>query len=353
MLRETLSEEMRLLYVAMTRARERLFITCALSDPAKTIERLASGVTSPMAPQVLMTMASPAQWLIAAALADGEKHLRLRVEPADGEKARPGAAPDSADTGTGSGERPDLSARLDWAYPHPGAISLPSKITATELKSFGAEDPENAPFLPRERRTFRRPDFIKAEKGLTAAEKGTATHLALRYIDFARTGSEGEIKDEISRLRANGFLSEKEAGAVDADALFVLFSSALGKRILNADSVRREFPFTLLCPASALIPGAGDDELLLQGVADCFIEESGMLTVVDYKTDAVDEKDVPARAEFYKGQILAYAAPCGASRKACKRLRSLFLPSKNGVFPASRALTGNSKIIVANEESLC
>lgn len=307
MLRETLSEEMRLVYVAMTRARERLFITCSLSDPAKTIEKIALCVTQPMAPQVLMTMASPALWLIAAVLADGETHLRLRVEPAEGEETRAESAAEAPETRPDSEAPPDLAARLDWAYPYAASVSLPSKVTATELKSLGAEDPENAPLLPRGGRTFRRPDFLRAEKGLTAAEKGTATHLALRYIDFSNTGSEAAIKSELARLCEAGYLSEKEAAAVDAPALSALFSSVVGKRILHADAAVREFPFTLLRPASELFPGGGDDELLLQGVVDCFIEENGTLTVIDYKTDSVAEKDVPARAEFYKGQLIAYA----------------------------------------------
>jgi len=285
-----------------------------------------------MAPQVLFSMASPAQWLIAAALADGEGHLQLRVEPAEGGAAEAGTAAEAGEA-EDDGQRPDLSARLDWAYPHPAAISLPSKITATELKGLGEEDPENAPLLPREKRTFRRPDFVRAEKGLTAAEKGTATHLALRYIDFARTGGTAEIEDEIARLRETGRLSQQEAAAVDADALFALFSSEIGKRILKAAYIKREFPFTLLCPARELIPGGGDDEVLLQGVVDCFIEEDGMMTVIDYKTDAVAEEDVPQRAEFYKGQLFAYARALGRiTGKPVKECVLYFLRPKTAFF---------------------
>ncbi len=69
----------------------------------------------------------------------------------------------------------------------------------------------------------------------------------------------------------------------------------------------REFPFTLLCPARTLFPDGGDDALLLQGVVDCCIEESGVLTVIDYKTDRVSAGGLPARARLYEGQLRAYA----------------------------------------------
>ena len=223
------------------------------------------------------------------------------------EKAKAETGTGAAETSIETGTKTDLSARLDWAYLYPAAISLPSKITATELKSLGEDDPENSRLLPHGQRIFRRSDFIRAEKGLTAAEKGTATHLALRYIDFSKTGSTSEIESEIARLCGTGHLSAKEAAAVDKGALFALFSSALGKRILAAEKVRREFPFTLLWPAAELFPEGGDDELLLQGVVDCFIEEDGRLTVIDYKTDSVAAENVPSRAEFYKSQLFAYA----------------------------------------------
>ncbi len=307
MLRETLSEEMRLLYVAMTRAKERLYITCAFASPEQTVGRIDQSVTAPVAPQALLSMSSPAQWLIAAALADKGRSLLLKIQPASG--GRKAAEDDGFLAEPTHGERAltDLASRLDWEYPYPASIFLPSKITATELKSRVWQDPESAGLLPAERRTFRRPDLLRGEKPLTAAEKGTATHLCLRHIDFAKTGSLAEIESEIARLRESGRLSGQEAAAVDPLTIRKLFSSGLGQRILAAAAPMREFPFTLLCPARTLFPDGGDDALLLQGVVDCCIEENGVLTVIDYKTDRVSAGGLPARARLYEGQLRAYA----------------------------------------------
>lgn len=313
--RETLSEELRLLYVAMTRAKDRLYITAALPDAAKTVADIAAAVSSPMSPQVLAAMPAPAHWLIAAALADGGAHLRLTLpdtaaepplRPAAETGAETAAAPEAAETA------PPLDDALDWRYPHTKAVGLPSKLTATELRGAAEDaDPEAAPLLPGRSPTFRMPELDAGPRRLTAAERGTATHRLLRCIDFAKTGSAAEIEAEKARLAALGRLTPREAGAARADAVYRFFASETGRRVLAADRVLREFPFTLLVPVSDLFPGASGDDVLLQGVADCCIEESGLLTVVDYKTDRISPEEAPERARAYFPQIRAYALAMG------------------------------------------
>ena len=141
-------------------------------------------------------------------------------------------------------------------------------------------------------------------------------------MDFARTGSPEEIKGEIERLRVARFLTDREAAAVDAGAIARLFSSDLGKRMLGADSIRREFKFSLLCDAEQLFGSAAGEQLLLQGVVDCCIEEKGQLVVIDYKTDAVRTcEEAAGRALRYTGQLQSYAAAmeriCGKPVKEC------------------------------------
>ena len=303
--RETLSEEVRLMYVALTRAKERLFITCALPDPEKALASVGMGLGSPIAPQRLLSMAAPCQWLMAAAQADGQAHLRLCMPAADGEVSRndaPEAGSDAGATAEGATDALDL----DWAYPHAAAASLPSKLSATELKSLMEDDPEAGKLLPGFARSFRSPELANA-KHLSAADRGTATHLALRFIDFSKTESPERVRREIARMQMSGHLSEEEADVVDADAICRFFQSDIGRRILGADQVLREFPFTLLCRAGDFFPDGGDDELLLQGVVDCCIREAGRLTIIDYKTDRVTAEEVPGRAAYYESQVRAYA----------------------------------------------
>ena len=138
-------------------------------------------------------------------------------------------------------------------------------------------------------------------------------------MDFARAGSLDGIRGEIERLREARFLSQREADAVDAKAIRALFASPLGERMLSAPSLRREFKFSLLCDAGDFFPeavGAGE-QVLLQGVVDCFWEEDGQLVILDYKTDRVkNRREAEERARVYAGQLRAYA---GALTRICQK----------------------------------
>ena len=308
--RELLSEEMRLLYVAMTRARERLYISAAMKDPEKRLETLGAALRRPMPPEALRQAASMADWLITACLADGGEHLELERRPAVPEapetpppetEEEGHAAPDPAETA-------ELERRLAYRYPHEAAVTLPSKVTATELKGREDGDEDAQSLEPRRDLGFALPDFGRGERPLTGAERGVATHLVLQYMDFSKAAEPGGVRGEIARLGAERFLSPRETEAVDAGAIERLFLSPLGRRILSADELLREFRFSLLWDAERVYPGAGDEELLMQGVVDCCIQEKGELTVIDYKTDRVrTPAEIADRAQHYRGQLAAYA----------------------------------------------
>ena len=153
------------------------------------------------------------------------------------------------------------------------------------------------------------PDFTRKDRPLSGAQRGTATHLVLQYMDFAAAGSLGSVRAEIERLRQRRMISDREAAAVDAAAIVRLFASPLGRRMLSAERIEREFRFSLLCDAEELGRDVPGEQILLQGVVDCCIEEDGALTVIDYKTDAVRGREAVAeRAAWYGGQLRAYAA---------------------------------------------
>ena len=304
--REMLSEELRLLYVALTRPKERLYVTAALKDPEQTIEKARASVTVPMAPEMLARAAAPVNWLIYAALADGGENLRMSLVQPRQEAEAAEAAPPIQEADESLLE--ELKRALRFAYPYSEAQELPSKITATELKGHETPDEEAQSLRPEVKRPFRMPDFAKKDKPLTGAERGIATHLVLQYMDFGKTGSPQQIQEEIERLRVLRFLSDREATAVNVNAIYKLFQSSLGKRILGAEKLKREFKFSLLCDAKEVFQKAEGDKLLMQGVVDCFFEEDGELVIVDYKTDALSSSaQVEERAKFYAGQLRSYS----------------------------------------------
>ena len=332
--REMMAEEMRLLYVAMTRAKEKLVLVCSLGRGEKELEKLSQDAASPVDPQVLALCASVGQWVLLAAMARPEASalrlglsapqlpppwgfgpawdIRLTDGAAYGKAPRPEAVtPQQAREMLESD--PDLAQRLAWRYPWREVSAIPSKLTATQIK--GRElDQEVSQQAPADdenrRRPLRRPRFAAEALGLTPAQRGTALHLVMQFMDFDRTGSVAEIREEISRLTAMELITPEQgqAAAEDAGKLFALFASPLGEKLRRSHGVHREFKFSILVPAGRYYPGAGEGEqVLLQGVVDCWLEEEDGITVVDFKTDRVTEKTAALRAEEYRPQLTAYA----------------------------------------------
>lgn len=304
--RELLSEEMRLLYVALTRPKERLYITAALKKPEETLSKAAAAVTVPMEPEVLAQAGAPIDWLLYAHLADGGEHLKCSILSADEEPKTDEEIAEEAEAAADVAD--ELRRRLAFEYPRALAQTLPSKVTATELKDRAEPDEDARELVPRPARPFRLPDFARQNRPPTGTERGTATHLVLQYMDFTKGETVQQVMEEIERLRQARFISDRDASAVDAAAIARLFASPLGKRLLSAEKLRREFKFSLLCDAGEIFHTAEGEQLLLQGVIDCYIEEPDGLVIVDYKTDRVKTpEEISARAAFYSGQIAAYA----------------------------------------------
>ncbi len=311
--RETLSEEMRLLYVAMTRAKDRLILTGTLADAEGTKQKLALDAEAPLAPEVLQAAASPLHWLLQAALLPGGEDVfsiqivEPEAEAEAAERADAMCQPHDADPAALAALRDALT----FTDPHAAAAALPSKVTATELKRAGFLNPEEdgASLLLARRRTFRMPDFREEEKPLTATERGTATHRVLQYLRFTDAETDEAVKAQIASLVRAGYLSERDARAVKVDAVRNLMSSALGHRLREAEkagTVRREFRFSLLFPANRLFGGTVTDEVLLQGVVDCWWEEEDGIVILDYKTDRIGPDAVAERTEYYAAQLRAY-----------------------------------------------
>ncbi|MCQ2557814.1 MAG: helicase-exonuclease AddAB subunit AddA [Oscillospiraceae bacterium] len=317
--RETLSEEMRLLYVAMTRARERLIITGMMGGKAdETITKIGSlaSVSSPRNALPFYGYKTMLGWLVYACKADKERNLHLVM--ADELAVENGNVPDEPAAETKAEDaavlQAELKERLEFVYRQEDAVELPSKLTATGISEAASEEEKEAAELlhaPKEF-LFRIPDLSaggEETRRLTAAERGTATHKVLQYMDYEKADTAAQITEEISRLQHQKFISPGEAEAVSAETIRRLFASPLGKRMRAAEQIRREFRFSVLCRASELLPTNSQEEVLLQGVADCCLVEPDGIVIVDYKTDRVwTDADLEERAAYYAPQINAYRA---------------------------------------------
>ena len=129
----------------------------------------------------------------------------------------------------------------------------------------------------------------------------------MQYIDFERAETAEGVAAEIHRLVEQAFLTPQQGEAVNPERIAAFFSSDLGRELMASTSLRREFKFSILVPAADYYQEAEEGEqVLLQGVVDCYFETLEGITVVDFKTDRVTRRTVAERAEEYRPQLTAY-----------------------------------------------
>ncbi len=300
MRRETISEEMRLLYVAMTRPRHRLIMTCSGEKLAEHLTTLEQKVADPMPQSMIESAGSLGDWVLMTALTyregqEGQHYpWTIRLHNARGLQEQ------TEETLSHEEEPVPLLRPVSYAYEK--ASRQEGKLTATQLKG-GEEEKKKDIFAPIPRSM--KPDF--AEKTLSPTERGTAIHMAMQYMKYDRcTHTEG-ICEELERLVSEGFITRKQAEAVPPQKILTFFRSPLGQRVLGADRVIREFKFSILEDAGKYDPELAGEKYLLQGVTDCCFVEDGFLSILDFKSDHITKDGQQERAEYYRGQIEAYA----------------------------------------------
>ena len=330
---QLIAEEMRLLYVAMTRAEHKLVMFMGVNGRNLKLERLAAQAQCPPPPRQVAGASCMAEWILTPALCREDsgplwEELGLQrpcsapqqgygwdvrlLTPTQEDGARVGQTPEEGQAEVGVELPEGWQVALAWSYPHQVSAQMPSKLTATQLKgrdkdAEAAQDGvEVAPAKPSV--TLRRPVF-QGQRPLTPAQQGTALHMVMQYLDFARTNTLEEIQEEIARLVARRFITPQQGEAVDGERVLAFFQSPLGQRLVASRQMEREFKFSMLVPAADYYPDAeAGEEVLLQGVVDCWFEEAdGTVTVVDFKTDRVTEHTVEARAREYRPQLEAYS----------------------------------------------
>lgn len=140
---------------------------------------------------------------------------------------------------------------------------------------------------------------------MDGAERGTAVHLVMQYVDLSGKTDPGETVADLVRRR---LLTEEQAAAVDLAAVGRFLASPLARELREAERVEREYRFSLLVPAAVCCPELdGTDEVLLQGVVDLYAVKDGAVTVVDFKTDRVTEASLPEKLDYYRPQLAAYS----------------------------------------------
>ena len=322
------SEELRILYVAMTRAKDYLMMTYAGEHTGSALAKLRAGVSAPAAPWAAANVGCLGDWVLLAAMnrieagelfeQAGRPDCRLTVSDYPWNicytQVEPTEAPmELWQDGPRAQEHlripspAQLASVLQWVDPHREATLAPSKLTATQLKGRD-KDTEAAEGAKAQVRipSLRRPQVVMEHRGLSPTERGTAMHLFLQYAEFSNCLTAEGVEAEKLRLEDEEFLTAQQLEAVQPEPLVQLFSSPLGQRMLRADQLIREFKFSMLEDAQTYYAGTEGEQVLLQGVIDAAFWEEDGLCVVDFKTDSVTERSMAARAEEYRGQLETY-----------------------------------------------
>ncbi|MGH7214563.1 MAG: UvrD-helicase domain-containing protein, partial [Tepidisphaeraceae bacterium] len=327
-----LAEELRVLYVAMTRAKEHLILvgTCPEKAPAKWAS-LHGTHRGPLPADVILGGNSLLDWLgPAAASAPAEDGARehVRIIPHD--------AAEIASWSTSAGDAKsklndeqkrlamleplapppprdmvadEVIARVRYAYPYRTFTHVAATESVTRLAKGQAAAWEPLPALADSAsldRILKRPRCLGATTAPAATDVGTATHIALQHLDFAQADDERRIREQVDELVARRLLDSELAGSVDVGAIHWFMDSPLGRLMCrHADDLRREQSvyYALGVPRASPDPL---DAVMLRGRIDVLVPTTEGLLIVDYKTDRVTAPDVARRADTYRGQMSLY-----------------------------------------------
>ena len=350
LLKESLGEELRVLYVAMTRAKEKLLLTGAVGKLDKRIPSLTGfleeeGQVLPLG----VRLKARNYWdFVLPALARHRSMTELfgeygvpmhRVEgyddPADFNIRKITLRQMTEEeillqTGNQMQEeilknwnpeqiydakvREEIEERFSYVYPFRYLEDIPVKVSVSELKKRGWQDNEVLQMVPGDTETEAEmpvPGFMKASgEEYRGAARGTAYHRVMECLDYLQVETDGQLKKQLERLVESQKLSEQERDCIRILDIRRFVDSGLGQRMKNAAVQRRlyrEQPFVIQRSAAMLDDLWQGETVLVQGIIDAYFVEDGEIVLVDYKTDRVRRGQEQKLIDLYHVQLEDYA----------------------------------------------
>jgi len=304
--RAMIEEELRILYVALTRPKEYLYLTASVSakNMEKNLYALGGGEcfyewkSKYFSPYALWD-ASNYLDLLMTALADHPLSVKIDTAQTFTETEIPEAI--GEETEEDSAEDEDMTyfeakklvhTHLDYEYPYRKLTEVPSKLSVSKLYPNILDGAEEGEDISGETEiALKMPNFLMREEDekITSAQKGTAMHTFMQFCDFERVMKNG-VEAEIEYLAQKRFIFESDREKMDVFKLKAFFRSALARKMMKAEKIFREKRFMIKLPAALFTEETSEilteEKILVQGVIDCaFYDENGELILVDYKTD--------------------------------------------------------------------
>ena len=306
--RESLSEEMRVLYVALTRAKEKLIITGISNNAKKDIERkkeLLNIYGNEIQISLLEDCKNYLDWIMYVQLKENPVELidfyiqnvsDIDIEEKEEENQDKLKEIEYRMNGKWSKE---IAEKLEWKYTRKGLTNIPTKMSVTQIKRINErkEEKEKIDTVP---------NFMKEEIEITSARKGTLMHLCIQKMDENKEYSITDIKEFIRDLEERYIITKKEAMSIPIKKLYEYTKTKLWKELKEAKQIKKEEPFYIEIPANEIMEIEDNEKILVQGIIDLYyINKNDELILVDYKTDYVKSKE--ELVNKYRTQINLYA----------------------------------------------
>lgn len=324
--RERMAEEMRILYVAMTRPMDELVMVGSMENLDEQLEKYAKGIRGgadgaacfldwivPYCEEGCIEIHKyDRQMLSSEKKEETEAVESLRNEIKSG-------FPSFTDK---NGLAASLAERFEYKYPYASDVASKSKFAVSELnrmlKGMDLQTDKKGDVSE----DYAVPKFMRDEADITPAMRGTLTHKVIELIPFEEGIDEDYIRNFVAGLPEKGYMTERESSVIDCGRIAAFFASETGRRACNAQWLRKEWPFTLRKRKEELAAMADSSEIgsamsesladtvLIQGIIDCCFRDEEGIVIVDYKTDRVDRRNRQASIERikneYRRQLMLY-----------------------------------------------
>uniref|UniRef100_UPI002609E183 helicase-exonuclease AddAB subunit AddA n=1 Tax=Companilactobacillus sp. TaxID=2767905 RepID=UPI002609E183 len=335
----SVSEEMRLLYVALTRAKQKLILVGYTKDSVKMVNnwehvqknqqgiinegfRLSAKNYQNLVGMSILPESDTTNEMNASIYHNETSQLDLYlVKPGDVEQTelnKPQLLIEQKDASDIFKNTVDHT--LNFEYPHQEAVKTTAYQSVSEIKGLFA-DPDEAEMATAEiidhgryvTNQFKKPKFLAENKKVSATDIGSATHLVLQKINIENKPSLDDFEELLSELVQTKVIDSEVAKKIDLSSLVSFYDSELGDAIIeNNNNVAREYPFSILAPAQKLFKSSkdtstNDDKILVHGIIDGVIELEDGIIIFDYKTDNVNIQNLDEKIHDYSGQLNLYA----------------------------------------------
>ena len=317
--RESISEEMRVLYVALTRAKEKLIITGIEKDLQKSIESkekelqiYESEDNSKINPKILESYKSYLDWIELVYLKNKIKNsdifefnviskAEILNQTVESEAERKDVLKDIANKKVSKENMEKIKNILEWEYKYKDSTEMPSELSVSKIKELSKDTEEKIGI------TLKKPNFLIEKTELTPAEKGTIMHLCLQKLNYKEEYNLEKLKNMVNNLVNKEIILPKEAESVNYNKILAFLSSNIWKEMQTAKVVEQEKAFYLNLKANEIYQNDAEDEILVQGIIDLYyITNNDELVLVDYKTDYVENNSEQSLKAKYNIQLEIY-----------------------------------------------